>query len=290
MALFAVSTQAQVNATDFSKFFIIMFENHGYDQVLADSTWKNIVKSGMLIRNYKGVAHPSQPNYVATIGAETLGCSSDSDFSTSKESVVDTMNARGVSWKTYQENYVPKSGGNCNMASSISGKYYRKHNPFMSFSAITRNASACKLIVEATQLDQDIASGNLADFMYYTPNIDNDSHNQPLSFSGKYFEAWLNKYQAPLAAQGTVVFATFDEDDHKEGNHVFAMFWGNGIQAGTQDDSTAYTHASIAKTLQDKWGLKSLGRADQHANSMMRALSMASVAERQQLDAAVAEE
>lgn len=269
-AALVATAYAQENAT-FSKFFIIVFENHGYDQVVGHSGWKKIIDTGMLLTNYKGVAHPSQPNYVATLGADTLGCSSDSDFSTSKEGLVDTLNAKGVTWKTYQENYNPKSGGDCNMESS-NGKYYRKHNPFMSFKAITSNKTACQSIVPEGQLEKDISSGNLAQFMYYTPNIDNDSHNKPLDFSASYMEGWLSKYKKGLLDANTLILATWDEDEHKEGNHVVAVLWGNGIAAGSKDKGTAYTHYSIAKTCQDWWGVKSLGRGDVKAHSILGAV------------------
>ena len=93
-----------------------------------------------------------------------------------------------MTWKSYQENYPKENSGtgNCFIAQySTDKKYYRKHNPFMTFDNIRNNPNRCKNIVSSDQLDLDIASGNLPNLMYYTPNIDNDAHNTGLDYANK---------------------------------------------------------------------------------------------------------
>jgi Phosphoesterase family len=84
-------------------------------------------------------------------------------------SIVDILEPAGVSWKMYAENYTPLSGGGCDTSSSqASGLYRRKHNPFISFTKVTSSATRCAKIVPATQLQTDISSGSLPQFIFYT--------------------------------------------------------------------------------------------------------------------------
>ena len=47
---------------------MLMFENHGFEQVMNNPIWSKIISSGLLLTNYSAVTHPSQPNYVAQLG------------------------------------------------------------------------------------------------------------------------------------------------------------------------------------------------------------------------------
>lgn len=61
------------------------------------------------------------------------------------------MEAKNISWKSYQEAYP----GGCNTAQSVY-PYYRKHNPFMSFTRVSKNATRCAKIVNSKELDDDL--------------------------------------------------------------------------------------------------------------------------------------
>jgi hypothetical protein len=65
---------------------------------------------------------PLQPNYIALIGGSPDGCTSDSNINlgTSYKSVVDLLEAKGISWKSYQEDYP----GNC-VTGATYGRYAR---------------------------------------------------------------------------------------------------------------------------------------------------------------------
>ncbi|MET3923551.1 alkaline phosphatase family protein [Arthrobacter sp. UYEF20] len=57
--------------------FVIMMENHGYDQVIgntADAPYINsLAQRYNTAANYHGVTHPSLPNYLATISGSSQG-------------------------------------------------------------------------------------------------------------------------------------------------------------------------------------------------------------------------
>ena len=83
-----------------------------------------------MLTNYLAITHPSQPNYVASVGGDTHGVSSD-DFTridSSVKTIVDLLEAGGVSWSEYEEDS-PYSGFEGNYVNQKTGAndYVRKH-------------------------------------------------------------------------------------------------------------------------------------------------------------------
>jgi len=286
------NTNNETAPLKFDRFFIMMFENHGYSQCMSNQYWKDFAKAGLLLTKFTAHTHPSQPNYICQIGGDQLGCVNDSNIDIDASNLADLLEAQGVSWKSYQEDYVPGSAGDCNPKQSI-GKYWRKHNPFMSFNNIRTNSTRCKRIVNAAQLDADIAANALPAFSYYTPNIDNCAHDTNLNFAGAYLKTWLNKYMAqPNFIRNTLVLITFDEDEFLEGNHIFATLLGPYVTAGTTEGSS-YTHFSITRSIEKNFGLGNLGRKDVGATDFLGAIKTAkplTAVEQSEIDATIANE
>lgn len=162
--------------------------------------------------------------------------------------------------KAYQEDYP----GNC-FTGDISGKYVRKHNPFISFDDVRKNSQICEKIVNAKELELDLLRGTLPQFSYYTPNNNNNGHDTGLKFAGTY----LNEFFLPKLAKfpkNTLIIITWDEDDYLAMNHIHTVAIGNMVERNSIDD-TAYNHHSLLKTVEDNWELGNLGRGDVNANS-----------------------
>jgi hypothetical protein len=258
----------------FERLMVMMFENHGYTQCMTNSYWKQFSTQGLMLSNYYAITHPSQPNYIAQIGGDTLGCTGDSPIDIPARNLIDIIDEHGLTWKSYQEDYVPLAKGDCQTVSKAD-KYYRKHNPHMSFTSISKNLTRCQHIVPSTQLDSDISAGKLSNFMYFTPNIDNDAHDTDLNFGGKWLQAWLDKYMKNSKfTNGTLLMITFDEDEHLEGNHVFALLLGPYVTPKTSEGG-AYTHYSLTRTIELNWGLPDLGRHDKTASDFIHAIKNA---------------
>jgi len=240
-----------------------MFENHSYDEVAKDHNFNTYFNLGRNLMNYFAITHPSQPNYWCQIGGDYFGIKSDSNHDLPYSNLVDLLESKHISWKAYQEDYP----GHCNPAASV-GKYYRKHNPFMSFNSIRTNATRCAKIVNSNELDSDLAAGTLPEFSYFTPNIDNDAHNTNIAFAGN----WLHKFLSPRLSKfpnGTLFVITWDEDDYSEHNQIFTAIWGSMIEPRTKDH-TRYDHFSLLRTIEDNWSLGSLGRHDASATGFFK--------------------
>ena len=94
----------------------------------ANFAW--IATQGITLTNYLAITHPSQPNYVAAVGGSTHGIDSD-DFtriSSSTKTIVDLLEAKGVSWSEYEEDS-PYSGFEGSYVNQKTGAndYVRKH-------------------------------------------------------------------------------------------------------------------------------------------------------------------
>ena len=115
----------------FDRYFSIIMENDDFVSPNNEPFFKALESSGYFMTNYHAVAHPSQPNYQATVAATTmlfrsdfLGCptygnnglckgSTVSDGETGDNSynytgiplITDKLEAAGLGWKSYSENY-----------------------------------------------------------------------------------------------------------------------------------------------------------------------------------------
>ncbi|KAI8873702.1 phosphoesterase [Ramicandelaber brevisporus] len=259
-ALAAPAPSALVPGKHFNRVFIVIFENTSYDTVMKDAYFKQLAGQGLLLTNYKAITHPSQPNYIALTYGNNGGVTGDSDKNVSGQSIVDLMEAKGVSWKSYQESYP----GGCSKTTS-SGTYRRKHNPFISYVNVQNNAAWCAKIVNSNQLAADLANNAVPQFSFYTPDMNNDAHDTNIGYASNWLKGFLPKLLSdPNLSQDTAFVLTFDEDNYFSGNKIYTAILGKGVKPGTTD-GTAYTHYSLLRTIEDNFGLGNLGRGDASA-------------------------
>ncbi|KAJ3076242.1 hypothetical protein HDU98_004855 [Podochytrium sp. JEL0797] len=243
---------------------VIVLENEDAQAVLADPyLGGNLASRGYLMTNYNGVAHPSQPNYIAMVSGSTNGCTNDNNINIKTKSVADLLEAKGLSWKNYAEGYP----GSCSLGSSYT-TYYRKHVPFISFTNIQTQATRCAKIVPASQLTKDIASGTLPTYMFYTPDINNDGHDTDIPTSS----AWLKGFLEPLLVNPlfskTLFHIVYDESHTTSPNKIYSLFIGAGIKGAGVADNNAYTHYSGLATVEQIFGLGNLGLNDATAKTI----------------------
>ena len=248
----------------FDRIFLIIFENQGYNDVVQNQDFKNFADKGLLLTQFYARTHPSQPNYITILAGETMGVSDDNNHDVDATNIVDLLEAKDVSWRSYNENYP----GDC-YTGSKSGKYARKHTPFISFLNIQTDSLRCSKIVSSEQLDTDLSDPeNLPQFLFYTPNLNNDGHDTNLLTAGKFltsfFDSRLDKFPS-----NTLLIVTWDEGEgaDKTSNHIYTALAGSMIPKGTTDN-TNYGMASFTRLIEENWDLGSLGRGDVDANIM----------------------
>jgi phospholipase C len=252
----------------FDRVFIIMFENELESAVLLDEYMRDLQARGARLSDYHGVTHPSQPNYIAAVAGLPF-VTDDTCQDIDATSVIDLLEAKGVTWKAYMEGLPEDDKAVC---ISADGLYYRKHDPFVSMNNIRNNPGRLAKIVNAKRLHEDIDAGKLPQFCWFTPNIQNDGHSPPDAtalhrWSGvEFLSQWIKGFIEPLLAnpvfmKGTLVVVTFDESIPYADNHVYAALLGNMVKPGTVEPDR-YDHYSLLRTIEENFELGTLRRND----------------------------
>jgi hypothetical protein len=80
----------------------------------------------------------------------------------------------------------------------------------ISYNNIHNNPTRCQNIVNLTVLDDDLAQGTLPNYMFLSPNIDDDGHNTNVKFAGQWLDGFLSSRLLKFP-RGTLVVVTWDE-------------------------------------------------------------------------------
>ncbi|KAF4637428.1 hypothetical protein G7Y89_g661 [Cudoniella acicularis] len=263
------SPTSNVVGKTFNRFVTIWCENTDYDMAAGDPNFQWIASQGITLNNYNALAHPSQPNYVAAVGGSSHGIDSDSftRISSSSKTIVDLLEAAGVSWSEYQED-LPYSGFEASYVNQQTGAndYVRKHNGLVSYDSVTSNLDRLAKIKNFTMFDRDLANNQLPQWMFITPNMTNDGHDTSVTVAGE----WARGFLTPLLSnsnfmQKTLILVTFDETETQTGiNNVFSVLLGDAVPASSRGttNATAYNHYSQMATVENNWSLGNLGLGD----------------------------
>jgi len=244
----------------FDRYLVIVLENQDYSTVMGEPYFQNLATKGTLFTSFYALTHPSYPNYLGMVAGSYFGISSNTQVNLQQKSIADLLEAKGLSWKNYAEDYP----GNCYLGSTAaSGLYARKHVPFLSFQSIQNDATRCNYVVPASTFQNDWNSRKLPTYSFYTPNMDNDGHDTSVPFSA----AWLQSFLDPLLAdsvgmKGTLIHITYDEG--VGANKIYNLFIGPMIKVN-QKITTTYDHYSVLKTIEYNFNLGSLGQQDSTA-------------------------
>jgi phosphatidylinositol-3-phosphatase len=265
---------------NFAHIVIVIFENKEFGTVIGNPQmpyFNQLAQENTLLTQHYAITHPSLPDYLALIGGDTFGVTTDCENCfVNAQSLPDLIESSGRTWKTYQED-MPTP---CFLGSR--GNYAQKHNPFIYFDPIRTNQQRCQnSVVPLTQLDADIAAGTLPNFIFITPNECNDAH----SCDVKTADVWLGQFNQKLipaldaTQQPYLLILTWDEG---QGNHsccglpaeaggrVATVLISPQAKNGFQDD-TPYTHYSLLKTIAASWTLPFLGHAADESNVLITA-------------------
>lgn len=256
--------------------FVIMMENHGYNQVLNNPNApfiNDLANSANMSSNYFAIAHPSLTNYLEVVGGSNFGVHTDNspdwhnpnctpnlisglvatdnpkspaicpiwgtgtdaatpaidytnetqgppgtinidgkesipaDKTVIGETIADQLVAKGLTWKSYQEDLPLEGADNVNLSDGfftdstdfgtffptltppLSQKdlvalYAAKHDPFVYFRNIQEGIDPKNSLKNIVGFDgprglfSDLGSGRLPNFLFIAPNQCNDQHGR----------------------------------------------------------------------------------------------------------------
>src|SRR5579864_6630445 len=290
----SADSQQQGPVPAFDHVFVIMMENTSFTSLIGNpnAPWINqAARQFGLATNYFGVTHPSQPNYIAATSGGTNGVPDDNDITVDVPNIVDQVEASGRTWTAYMQSYSLCANP---LAHSCGNQLYeRKHNPFISYADVQSNPARVANIVDFSQLDTDLASGHVANYVWISPDQCHDMHGRaatpadPCDFSqvqslittgDTFLSDTVGKIMSsPAWTKNSVIFIPWDESDFTGkgpfgfgdtsgccdsvpgGGHVVSLvITGFGNQLPHRSP-VAYNHFSMLRTIQDSWQLECLG-------------------------------
>lgn len=276
----------------FQRVVIVMLENSTRANVMANPYMNALRQQGVFLSNSYGVTHSSQPNYIHAVAGDSFGLFNDTPgyvqwiYSSPLNpvtSIVDLLEAQGLSWKAYAEDlpagYVQAAvAGFPNTIPPDVGNFARKHVPFLSFPNIINQPTRAANIVDAAQFAADLAAGNLPCFSWYTPNLINDGHTLSPGEShldpkdrdrhtnidniADFLTRFLGPHPITKFPPETLVVITFDEAyPYHDPYGIYSLLIGDMLPAGSVR-TEPYNHYSLLRSIEVNFGLGSLKRND----------------------------
>ena len=255
--------------------FVIVEENRDYGQIIgsAEAPYLNfLADEGASATDYHALARPSLPDYLALIGGDTFGVTTDCrpadpGCSFAAPNLADRLDAAGLTWRGYFDG-MPEP---CRTTSS--GSYRVHHNPFVYFDDIRTDAPRCAAGVRPLgdlAADLGTASGTPT-LALVVPDNCNDMHDCSIATG----DAWLRRtvpaiLDSPVWLAGnSLLIITVDEDSGTPGNanRVPALFYGPSVRPHSAFATTS-DHYSLLRTLETSWSLPTLTANDAAARSM----------------------
>jgi hypothetical protein len=238
---------------------LIVLENHETSAILGSSEAPylnhTLIPAGRMFTNYAAVTHPSLPNYLAMTSGSTQGkVGTDSVYAGEihARNLFGQLSRAHVRWRSFQET-MPSPCYRGYAAGTDPRQYALKHDPAMIYADIA-NSRRCRRVVPLSEMNPT----HLPSFSFVTPNLCNDMHSCGVAVGDR----WLGRHVPALLKNGAIVIVTFDEgsSDLGGGGNVLTLEVGRGMLAG-DTVGRVYDHYSLLAGLEDRFGLRRLGRA-----------------------------
>jgi len=276
-----------------AKVVLVILENKHADDALKQPFLRALAEKGRYLSNYYGVAHPSQPNYVALVSGSIAGVDGDAPATLNRDHLGKRLSDRGFSWKVYAQGYPT---GQCYLkekylrpdssdAIHLKTIYVRRHVPFLSFADINcedkkrddvearrRCEELCKThITDFEAFKNDADSHSLPDFSLVIPDLYNDAHDKrsPEADALSQADDWLmenfkTRLDDPKFKKNVIFIVTFDENDDnwpypKVNNKVYLALVGEHVipDSDRKPVAAVYDHYDLHRTIEAIFGLDS---------------------------------
>ena len=259
------STATTESAGSLGHVFLVVMENHSYETIIGnpDAPYVNGLadKFGMADQ-FRAIAHPSLPNYLALASGHTYGYREDCNACfVDDTNIADELEASGRTWKSYQEG-LPHP---CFLGVGA-GYYVEHHNPFVYYQAIRNNPARCQNVVPFDQFGADMAAGSVPDLAWISPNLMHDMHDGSIADGDQWIAGLVPDILAsPAWQQNGLLIIVWDEagggsPTDPDGGHVAALFISPDMAPGTRSSTPASPY-SLLRTLEQGWGLGLVGHS-----------------------------
>ena len=247
---------------------VVIEENHSFKQIignLKEAPYINeLAGQGASFASLFALRHPSQSNYILLFSGDRQGAKGNECFEKKPPFTAPSLGGelikKGLSFRGYAED-LPSAGSTvCG-----SGKYARKHSPWVDFADVTPQKD---LSLPFAEFPKDF--DKLPTLSFVVPNLDNDMHDGSIGKADTWLRDKFAAYVVWAKSNNSLLIITWDEDDKHCGwifhtpcdtkppsNRIPTIFIGPMVRPGTYDKQ--YTHLDLLRTLEVMYGLPLLG-------------------------------
>lgn len=248
---------------------VIYGENTARTQARSQSYLGQLAANHAEFVNYRGVTHPSMPNYLAlTSGAPqvatNVGCTS-----LAVTNLTDLLETAGIDWRGYNQSMVTPCVDN--------GSYLSKHDFFVNYTSVRTDPTRLAKILPLDSKDQssyaELLGPAAPELVMVSPNMCDGGHNCGVA----RFDGWLagtngdtffqDMLTSPYYLDGAI-FLTFDEDDNLSGNLIYCAAISAHAMPGLTDGRTL-NHYNLLRTIENNFGLPTMTANDAAATESM---------------------
>src|SRR6059036_1167256 len=244
---------------NFDQLVVVLMENKNLDEVYGPATYMTqLADQYSFAQGWSSITNPSQPNYIAILGASTFGVGGDGNHpNLNHPTLVDLIETSGHTWNAIAEG----SGSGC----SINPDRGEDHFPFLSYTTITGNSARCANLHSGGPTDVVAALNAGTNFIWFTPNDGHNMHDNSVASGDSWLQSWVPGLLTAMAGKHAALFLTYDEG-YASPPLVYSGFSGPTAKQAYKSTSS-YTHYSLLKLIEDVWGGGSLGQGDVNAAS-----------------------
>ena len=247
-----------------------------YESTLADQN--------VLAMTWGTINHNSEPNYIALLGAVDDGSTSGDGvccYFETTPNLVDKIENAGLTWQAFAED--AGSSGTCSFSPPRSGDHF----PFIDFSDMNTASRCSHFLTTASSSDPEflasLNTANPANFIWLTPNDNNNGHDSGVSGGDSYLAALVPQILASTEFTTTkaTLLVLYDEGYSQcantggNGECVYASFSGPAAKKAVQISPSGASHYSYLSTIEAAWGLSSINSNDAGAPTMLSAFGAA---------------
>src|SRR2546425_2764162 len=251
-----VSAEATSN---FEQLVVVLMENKNLNEVYGPAPYMTqLAAQYSFSQGWSSITNPSQPNYIAIMGASRFGAGGDGTHpNLNRPTLVDLIQTSGHTWNAIAEG----SGSGC----SINPDRGEDHFPFLSSTTITGNPARGANLHSGSSADVVAALNPGPTFIWFTPNDGHNMHDNSVSSGDAWIQSWVPGLLTAMAGKKAALILMFDEA-YTSPPYIYMAFSGPATKLAYKS-TASYSHYSLAKLLEDVWGGGSLGQGDVSAPS-----------------------
>src|SRR2546425_400417 len=252
-----VSSEATGN---FDQLVVVLMENKNLNEVYGPAPYMTqLADQYSFSQGWSSITNPSQPNYIAILGASTFGVGGDGNHpNLNHPTLVDLIETSGHTWNAIAEG---AGGSGC----GLSPPRGEDHFPFLSYTTITSNSARCANLHSGGPVDVVTALNAGTSFIWFTPTDNHNMHDNSVASGDAWIQSWVPGLLTVMGTKKAALIIMFDEA-YTSPPYIYMSFSGPATKLAYKS-TAAYSHYSLAKLLEDVWGGGSLGQGDVTAPS-----------------------